>query len=369
MKRQPHTPGKTKLLGRATITLTAIALLAACSSPPSTGPTAAAFPSTGSGTLHLYNFTDYIAPSLLTRFTAETGIKVTVDTYDSNETMLAKLQSGNPGYDVVVPTDYMVDRMIKLGLLQKVDAAGFPNGANITTDALNVYYDKGRQYTAPYMTGTTAATINTKLLSTPVTSWKEFFNPPADAVGKIGVLADQTEVVNAALYAVGAKACSDNPDDYAKAEALLKDFKPKVRVISSDGVHERVAAGETVLQMQYSGGAHKSFLQNKDTQYTYMSDGTDEFFDNLAIPTGAPDLDNAKIFLNWMMTPKNIAEESNFNAYGNGITGADQYLTPEVKNDPAVTPPDSVKKSLTLAPACSPAAVASYSQVWTAFRG
>ena len=114
-----------------------------------------AFPTSGSGELHLYNWTDYIDPAELERFTAETGIEVMLDTFDSNETLLAKLQSGSTGYDVIVPSDYMVQQMIELNLLQDIGVKDFPKAKNIQPEAVNVPFDDGRNFTAPYMYGTT----------------------------------------------------------------------------------------------------------------------------------------------------------------------------------------------------------------------
>ena len=107
------------------------------------------FPTTGTGVVNLYNWTDYIDPALLEKFTAETGIEVILDVFDSNETLLAKLQSGATGYDVIMPSDYMVQQMIELGMLQNVDVASFPNGKNIAPEFMDVYFDSGRAYTAP----------------------------------------------------------------------------------------------------------------------------------------------------------------------------------------------------------------------------
>ena len=154
-------------------------------------PAAAAdpnFPTKGSGEVQLYNWTDYIDPKVLETFTKDTGIKVVLSTYDSNETLLAKLQAGGTGYDVIVPSDYMVKQMIELGLLQEVKPSTFPNGKNIKPNFLDVYFDNGRNYTAPYMYGTTGISVDTAKVPTPPKSWAEFFTPPAEAAGKLGIL-------------------------------------------------------------------------------------------------------------------------------------------------------------------------------------
>ena len=144
-------------------------LLSACgggsdvTEEPSVTASSGEFPTSGSGVVNLYNWTDYIDPELLDKFEAETGIEVILDTFDSNETLLAKLQSGATGYDIIMPSDYMVEQMIGLGILQEVDVASFPNGKFIAPEFMDVYFDPGRKFTGPYMYGTTGIACNTKL--------------------------------------------------------------------------------------------------------------------------------------------------------------------------------------------------------------
>ena len=329
---------------------------------------AAAFPTTGSGELNLYNWTDYISPDLLKRFESETGIKVNLDNYDSNETLLAKLQAGGANYDVIVPSDYMVAQMVELGLLEPVNPSSFPNGANIKPEFLDVYFDQGRQYTAPYMYGTTGIAVDPTKTSGPVTSWADFFAADNPAGTKVGTLNDQVEVVHAALRAVGSKPCSTNKDDYIKVEELLKNWKPNVAVINSDGVIGRMASGEQVMHMMWNGAFTRAQADNPSLEYVYPSEGLNLWQDNFAIPTGAQNVDNAKIFINWMMDPKNIGEATNFVGYDNGITGSSEFMTPELGKNPAVVIPDASKALATPTPACPTEAVDLYDQVWTGFK-
>lgn len=329
---------------------------------------AAAFPTTGSGELNLYNWTDYISPDLLKRFESETGIKVNLDNYDSNETLLAKLQAGGANYDVIVPSDYMVAQMIDLGLLEPIAPSSFPNGANIKPEFLDVYFDQGRQYTAPYMYGTTGIAVDPTKTSRPVTSWTDFFAADNPAGNKVGTLNDQVEVIHAALRAVGSKPCSTNKDDYIKVEELLKGWKPNVAVINSDGVIGRMASGEQVMHMMWNGAFTRAQADNKNLEYVYPSEGLNLWQDNFAVPTGAQNVDNAKIFINWMMDPKNIGEATNFVGYDNGITGSSEFMTPELGSNPAVVIPDDSKALATPTPGCPTEALDLYDQVWTNFK-
>ena len=329
---------------------------------------AADFPTANGGELNLYNWTDYISPELLTRFETETGIKVNLDNFDSNETMLAKLQAGGANYDVIVPSDYMVKQMVELGLLEQVAPSTFPNGTGIKPEFLDVYFDQGRQYTAPYMYGTTGIAVDPSKMSKPVTSWADFFAADNPAGGKAGTLNDQVEVIHAALRAVGAKPCSTNKDDYIKVEALLNDWKPNVAVINSDGVIGRMASGEQTMHMMWNGAFTRAQADNAGLEYVYPTEGINLWQDNFAIPVGAQNMDNAKIFINWMMDPKNIGEATNFVGYDNGITGSADFMTPELSSNPAVIIPDDKKALATPTEGCSVEAVDLYDQVWTNFK-
>lgn len=323
------------------------------------------FPTTASGELHLYNWTDYIDPALLEKFTAETGIEVILDVFDSNETLLAKLQSGATGYDVIMPSDYMVEQMIGLGMLQKVDVASFPNGKNIAPEFMDVYFDAGRHYTAPYMYGTTGIACNTKLEPgcADIKSWKDLLTGGYE---NVNALKDQVEIVSAALRATGvptADLCTTDTAKYAAAEEILAGFKPAV--IDNDGGNERMITGEVSIRTSWNGDTHRMKMENPDITFIYPSEGLNFWSDHMAIPVGAPNPDAAKIFMNWMMDPANMAQASNFSGYNNAITGTDTLLADELKNDPGVVVPEEFKSLLSPIPNCGEEARDLYTQVFT----
>ena len=329
---------------------------------------AADFPTPNGGELNLYNWTDYISPELLKRFESETGITVNLDNFDSNETLLAKLQAGGANYDVIVPSDYMVAQMIELGLLQEVDPAAFPNGQYIKPEFMDVYFDPGRKYSAPYMYGTTGIAYDPTKSGVEITGWADFFDADSPAAGKIGTLNDQVEVIHAALRAVGSQPCSTNRDDYILVEELLAGWKPNVAVINSDGVIGRMASGEQTVHMMWNGAFTRAQADNPNLAYVYPAEGITLWSDNFAVPVGAQNVDNAKIFINWMMDPANIGEATNFVGYDNGITGSAEFMTPELGANPAVVIPEEFKALAAPVPGCSVEAIDLYDQVWTNFK-
>jgi spermidine/putrescine transport system substrate-binding protein len=350
--------------------LAAALVLTACAGGSGGGSTTGSgdFPEPNGGTVSLYNWTDYIDPGVLRKFEEETGITVILDNYDSNETLLSRLQAGGASYDVIVPGDYMVAQMIELGLLLDVDPASFPNGGNVKDEFRGQYYDPELKYTVPYMYGTTGIAYDPTQTGGEINTWAEFFDPASPAAGKIGTLNDQIEVVHAALRAVGAEPCSENRDDYVKVDALLSAWKPGVAVINSDGVIGRMASGEQVMHMMWNGAFTRAQADNPNLLYLYPEEGITLWSDHFAVPVGAQNVDNAKIFINWMMDPENIGEATNFVGYDNGITGSDQYMDAELgKNDAVIIPSQYLSRTQAI-PGCSLDAIDLYDQVWTAFR-
>ena len=360
-----------KLLAAVTLVFS----LAACGSestasnsePDPQSTDAGTFPTSGSGELHLYNWTDYIDPAEIARFSAETGIEVILDTFDSNETLLAKLESGSTGYDVIVPSDYMVQQMVELNLLENIGVKNFPNAKKIKPEAMNVIFDNGRNYTAPYMYGTTGIICNP--IAEPrckdLKSWHDFFTFGLD---KTDAMKDQVEIVSSALRAVGvpaAELCTTDKSKYLAAQELLSGFKPAV--IESDGSIERVLGGISNVRQNWNGDSHRMKVENPDLVYIYPSEGLNLWSDQLAVPVGAPNLDNAKIFINWLMDPKNIAMETNFTGYDNSIIGSSEYFDPALKNDPAVNVPAEYLPLLSPIPNCGQEARDLYTQVFTSW--
>lgn len=319
--------------------------------------------------LNLFNWSNYIDPALLTRFTNQTGIKVNLGVYDSNAAMLAKLEAGARGFDIIVPTDYMVQIMVSKKLLVKIDASTFPGAKALKAEFKNPYFDAKRQYTVPYLYGTTGfAYLKSKVDPAP-TTWKEFFAALPKYSGKTTLFDDKKEVIDAALRATGSVPCTSNPAQLQAALDLLKSIKPDLNTIASSGNIGRLSSGSSVLLMMYNGATYRAKLANPDVVYVYPKDGLPLWQDNFAIPVGAKNLVNAKIFLNWMMDPVNIGQASNFAGYGNAVTGSDLSMTVALRDDPAINPTkEQIGYAKAMAP-CSTEVNDLYSKVWVSFKG
>ncbi len=182
------------------------------------------------GGLFLYNWTGYLPDDLLKDFEKETGIKVTTGFYETNEALLADVQSGAGRYDVILPTDYMIKIMIDKGLLQPIDAPSMPNFKNVKQPFDHPWFDPSRTYTAPYMWGSTGFVYNSSQISGGKLdeSWKEFFDPRPELVGKVVALDYERDLIEAATYYAGVDPCTENPADAQKVLDILLAQKPKL---------------------------------------------------------------------------------------------------------------------------------------------
>lgn len=318
------------------------------------------------GELHLYNWTDYTAPELIAKFEKETGIKVSIDTYDSNETALAKLTSGASGYDLIVVSNDFVPIFVQQGLFESVDVAAMANFKNLDPEWQKRSWDPDAKYSVPWVWGTTSYSVDTAVYKGPRDSLKLLFEPPTELQGKIGMFGSPSEVMSLALVYLGKPQCNTDPADLKALDALLEAQKPFVKVYNSDGTVERQVSGETAMHQQWSGKAEATRRQKSTVAYVYPKEGAVGWMDNVAVPKGAPNLENAKAFLNFLMDPQNIALQSAFSGYQNAVVGANTLLSAELGESPEFNPPKDLK--ITFAPACPEKATRAYDQIWTRLR-
>ncbi|GAB0115552.1 extracellular solute-binding protein [Acidisoma sp. C75] len=316
--------------------------------------------------LHIFNWSDYTAPDLIAAFTRETGIKVTLDTYDSNETLLAKLRAGNPGYDIVVLSNDFVKIFIADHLLERIDAAHLPNFRNLDPQWRHRAWDPQAAYTVPWQWGTTSFTYDTQVYAGPVDSLGTLFKPPEVFRGKVGMFGSPSEVINLALLYLGHPLCDANKADLSQVEALLLAQRPFVMSYDSDLIIKRLVAGDLAMSEQWSGDAERARVQRPSLRYVYAKEGGIGWMDNLAIPAGAPDRANALAFINFMMNPVNAAAESNYTGYQNAVQGAAPYLMPALAGMPEFNPPPGYR--IVFSPGCGEAVTRDFDRIWTAIR-
>ena len=275
------------------------------------------------GKLNLYNWSDYTPDELVKKFEAETGIQVIIDTYDSNETLLAKLQAagGSTGYDLAVPSQHFVEIMIKEGLLEKVSGIkDMPNYKYVAKQFQNPSFDPMQEYSTPYQMGSAGFAFRADSYSGDGSSMMEFFKPNDEVCGKLAVFKSPEEVVNMAHLALGSNFCSEDPNEMQAVLDLMLEQKKCVKVYSSEGINDRLKSGEVIMHAHWDGYSQVGKWEYMDDlTYAYPKEGVVGWFDSLVMPKGAKNVKEAKAFMNFLMNPENMAILSNNAAYANAI--------------------------------------------------
>jgi putrescine transport system substrate-binding protein len=338
--------------------------LAACGKkekPPAQAP--AATVASEEKLLNLYIWNDYLAEDTIPNFEKETGIKVVVSNYGSNEELDSKLAPGNSGYDIVVPSASSYERQIKAGYYQKLDKTLLPNLQNMDPEIQNrlALQDPGNEYAVLHMWGTTGIGYNVEKIKAampdaPVDSWRMVFDP---AVAKhfqkcgIAVLDSATEMFSMALASLGKDPNSQDPKDLEAAGAQMMKMRPFLRYIDTQRMITDLANGDICLAVGYSGDMLQSrdrATENNTNQtivYSIPKEGSIIWFDSYLIPKDAPHPKNAHMFINYMLRPEVIAAVTNAVNYANGNAKAAEFVDESVKNDAGVYPPPDVRAKLT----------------------
>jgi putrescine transport system substrate-binding protein len=305
--------------------------------------------------LYVYNWSDYIGTTTLADFTKSTDIDVVYDTYDSSETVQAKLMAGDTGYDVVVhsastygPAD------IKAGVFMKLDKSKLPNLKYLDPKILAYFnaYDPGEQYGVPYMWGTTGFTYNVDMIkqrmpNAPVGSLAMLFDPAVVSKFKdcgVSFFDSPSDVLPMALSYLGLDPNSQNPADYAKAEAMLMKVRPYVRTFDNANYLTALPQKSICIAMTWSGD-YATALANAQSAgikinlaYTIPKEGSGLWFDSMFIPSDAPNPDYALQFINFMLEPQVIAEASNVTNYANANLAATPLVDKSITGNPAMYP-------------------------------
>ena len=315
------------------------------------------------GDLYLYNWTDYTSPQLIEKFEAETGINVTLDTYDSNETLLSRLQAGGAQYDIVVPSQNFVPILIEEGLAYEINAQELDGYENLTDEWRDPEWDPGNRYSIPWHMGSTSFAVNTARYGGDIDTYEVLFHPPEELQGRIGMFGSPDEVVSLAQIYLGLDQCNEDPHEMQQVLELLQEQRPHVQVYDADGILERLASEDAFMHMIWNGYALRTRQENPDIRYAFPREGVLSFADSLMVPAGARNQENAIRFLEFMMQPENAAIQSNFAGYSNGIAGSDAYMDEDLAEAPELLGVDIDDR--VFAEVCSEDAIRLQTEVWT----
>lgn len=285
--------------------------------------------------LNLFAWSEYVPQVILDKFTEETGIKVNYETYDSNEEMLSKLVGGAE-YDLVQPSEYVIEVMVKRGMLAPIDFKAVPNFKYLDKAYLNLPHDPEQKFSIPYMAGSVGIVVNTEKIKEPVKGYADLFS--GKHAGRIVALDDNRELLTWAFYVTGQDLNAITKESMAKARPVLAKWLPQIKIYDSASPKTALLNGEVDVGVVWSGEAAILFQEDKKFQYVLPVEGAHLFIDSLAMPKDAPHKKEAHAFLNFILRPEiSVLISADF-PYTNPNVEAVKLLSDEQKANPASYP-------------------------------
>jgi spermidine/putrescine transport system substrate-binding protein len=357
-------PGLAVRLGRLSLGLALAGMLAgACASEPAPAPAMPAL----ADELIFYNWPEDMPQSVLETFTAEYGVTVDYQVFDTMEAAVADLEAGQV-YDVVNLDNRFIPRLIRAGRLAELDHARLPNLKNISPSFRDLMYDPGNRYTVPYNWGTTGLVIRPDRLARPATKWSDLWDP--QYAGRVALwLGQPREVLGLTLRSLGFSANSENPAELEAALARLSALKPNARWLDSeiDSLVATLESGEVVIGMGYAGDVLLARASMPDIAYVLPEEGALLWGENFVIPSNSPRQATAEAFLNFILRADIAAQIANENFYATPNEAAFPLIQPEIFNEPVIFPPNAALQNAEIVLPLSPDGQALFERIWAAF--
>lgn len=287
--------------------------------------------------IYVYNWGEYIDPSILKDFQKETGIKVNYDTYASNEDLYIKMTQSQDKYDVIVPSDYMIERLIKEDLIQEINFDNIPNFSGVEDILKNPSFDPENKYSVPYFWGTVGIVYNKSEVKDKVDSWNILWNEKYK--DQIIMYNSQRDTLGLALKRLGYSLNSTNEKELEEAKKSLIEQKPLVYAYLDDDGRDVVVQGDANLSVMYSGDALLMMAQNEDLDYVVPKEGSNIWYDSMVIPKNAQNVSGAEKFINYMLKPEVQAKNAEYCVgYTSPVKGVKDLLPDEIKNSKVAYP-------------------------------
>lgn len=294
--------------------------------------------------LNLYIWSEYLPENIIEKFTKETGIKINISTYDSNESVYAKvklLQNSKSGYDLVVPSTYFVSKMKDEGLLMELDMSKIDNFKDIDENLTNQSFDPKNKYSIPYLWGSTALCYNAKYVKEKVDSFNILFDPKY--AHKILLTDDVREVFHVALKLLGYSGNDTNEEHIKQAYEKLRTLFPNVKIFNSSSPKLNYINEEVILGLNHNGEAYMASLENPDIKYAYPKEGAILWVDSLVIPSNVRNIENTYKFINFLLRPDIAKEISETLGFATANKAAMALLPKEVLDNPTIYPSKEIQ--------------------------
>lgn len=302
--------------------------------------------SASKGVVNVYNWGEYISDGtdgtldICGEFERQTGIKVNYQVFDSNESMYAMLASGGASYDVIIPSDYMISRMIEEDMLEQLNFDNIPNYSDIDPALKNPEYDPDGLYSVPYMWGTVGIIYNTSMITEPVEGWGSLFDPAY--AGQILMFDNSRDAIGIALKALGYSYNTTDPAQIQQAVDLLIEQKPILQGYVMDQIFDKLEGGEAAIGPYYAGDFVTMHANNPDLAFCLPKEGSNLFVDAMCIPKGAENKDNAEAFINFMCTTDAGLANCEAIGYSTPLLSVRDALPAEISGDSVAYPSDAV---------------------------
>lgn len=290
------------------------------------------------GEVNVYNWGEYIDETLLDEFTQQTGIKVNYTTYSDNESLYSMLSSGTADYDVIIPSDYMISRLISEGMLEKLDFDNIPNYSYIDDAYKGLEYDPDNEYSVAYTWGTVGIIYNTTMLDYVPDSWSVLWDE--NLSGQILMFDNSRDALGIALKYLGYSQNTTDEAQIKEAVDLLIEQRPLVQSYVMDQIFDKLEGGEAAVGPYYAGDAITMIAENPDLAFVTPKEGTNLFVDAMCVPKGAANKANAEAFINFMCDPENMAKNIEFIGYSSPSSAARELLSEDLK-DSEIAYPDA----------------------------
>lgn len=288
--------------------------------------------------INVYNWGDYIDESVLKDFEKEYGIKVNYSMFATNEDLYVKLKQGGESFDVIFPSDYMIEKMIRENMLVKLDKNNIPNLSKIDEDFFNLDFDPNNEYSVPYMWGTVGIIYNKTMVDDVVDSWDILWNEKYK--DQIIMLNSQRDTIAVALLKLGYSMNTRNIDELEEAKQELIKQRSLVWAYQGDEVKDTMVGGDAALAVVWSGDAVAMIRENPDLEYVIPKEGTNIWFDSMVIPNTTKNKEGAEAFINFMTRPDIAARNTDYIGYSTPIPEAIEMLPDDIKNSKVAYPSD-----------------------------